>query len=744
MKKLIFVFVVGLILIALQGQLKAQTWNTTGNAGTTPGTNFIGTTDAKDFVFKTNGVEKGRVKSNGLWQFGAAGNIAKIDSAGNLTFAGTSAYKVAGNKYAFQYSGNPNYGLFFNSTSLLYEFRTSTALPIFSIGANSGNGIFTGNLKIGAYTLPATDGTSGQVLKSNGLGVLTWSADIGTSYSAGTGINIAAGVISNTGDTNAGDDLTTASTAGGDVSGLFSALSVNKIKGVTVSATSPTNTQVLKYNSATTSWEPATDANTTYTAGTGLTLTSTTFYNNLSTGVAGGQNIFGGTAAGNNLILNSTTNATKGNIYFGSSSVYDEVNGRLGIGTTTPSSTFAIGANKLNASGADGDLSFSDDLGSITFAVADVTNSPMIQMFASGTNNGDRMVVAHSSAFPTWGLQYQDGADKFNFIGGQYNPLTVDLANNRVGIGTNTPLSPLHIYSGTAVSLSSTGYFLIGVPTSSNIVMDNAVIQSRYNGAGATLYLNYYGGGTRIGSPIDDMVDISDNGNVGIGTYSSSQKVNIQGLTTSTDNVLYVKGNYSGGNSDVVGINCVSQISDGFGIGITTTGGYKGIIATANAGAYTGSAFGVIGTSNGTAGTRYGVYGTASGGTINWAGYFYGNTYATTMAIGTTTSATGYTLSVNGKLICTEARVATFATWPDFVFKKDYHLMPIKELEKNIISENHLPGIPSATEIECEGFDLGDMQAKLLLKIEELSLYVIDLNKQNEELKARIDKLENK
>ncbi len=170
--------------------LSAQTWSTTGNAGTTPGTNFIGTTDAKDFVFKTNATEKGRVKTNGLWQFGATTNLAKIDSGGNLSFAGSAGYKVAGNKYAFQYSGNPNYGLFFNSTSLLYEFRTSTALSVFSIGANSGNGIFKGNLKVGAYTLPATDGASGQVLKTNGAGVLTWSADnTGGGSGASTSLN---------------------------------------------------------------------------------------------------------------------------------------------------------------------------------------------------------------------------------------------------------------------------------------------------------------------------------------------------------------------------------------------------------------------------------------------------------------------------------------------------------------------------------------------------------------------------
>ncbi len=198
----IFVFAFAINYSAL-----SQSWLTSGNTGTVPGTNFIGTTDAKDFVFKTNSTEKGRVKSNGLWQFGASGNLAKIDSAGNLSFAGTAGYKVGGNKYAFQYSANPNYGLFFNLTGLQYEFRTSTALSVFSIGVNNGNGIFKGTLKVGAYTLPSTDGTNGQVLKSNGAGILTWQNDnsggtVGWDLTGNAGTNAAINFIGTTDNTS--------------------------------------------------------------------------------------------------------------------------------------------------------------------------------------------------------------------------------------------------------------------------------------------------------------------------------------------------------------------------------------------------------------------------------------------------------------------------------------------------------------------------------------------------------------
>ena len=114
------------------------------------------------------------------------------------------------------------------------------------------------------------------------------------------------------------------------------------------------------------------------------------------------------------------------------------------------------------------------------------------------------------------------------------------------------------------------------------------------------------------------------------------------------------------------------------------------------------------------------------------------------VTIGTYTPATGYKLSVNGKAIFTEARVQLNASWPDYVFKKNYKLSSLPELEKSIILYQHLPNIPSAAEAEKSGIDLGDMNRRLLEKIEELTLYIIDLNKKIEQQNKRILLLENK
>ncbi|MGK6343252.1 cell wall anchor protein [Chryseobacterium sp. DT-3] len=81
--------------------------------------------------------------------------------------------------------------------------------------------------------------------------------------------------------------------------------------------------------------------------------------------------------------------------------------------------------------------------------------------------------------------------------------------------------------------------------------------------------------------------------------------------------------------------------------------------------------------------------------------------------------------------------------WADYVFKKDYKLCTLDEVEKHIQEKGHLPNIPSAKEVEKEGINLGEMDAKLLEKIEELTLYSIEQNKQIQELKQQVQQLLN-
>ncbi len=105
------------------------------------------------------------------------------------------------------------------------------------------------------------------------------------------------------------------------------------------------------------------------------------------------------------------------------------------------------------------------------------------------------------------------------------------------------------------------------------------------------------------------------------------------------------------------------------------------------------------------------------------------------VTIGTTTPATGYILSVDGKAIATEVRVELTGNWPDYVFDEDYQLPSLETLETSLKKDKHLPGIPSAEAVKKDGIMLGEMQTKMMEKIEELTLYIISLQKQIDELK---------
>jgi Leucine-rich repeat (LRR) protein len=103
----------------------------------------------------------------------------------------------------------------------------------------------------------------------------------------------------------------------------------------------------------------------------------------------------------------------------------------------------------------------------------------------------------------------------------------------------------------------------------------------------------------------------------------------------------------------------------------------------------------------------------------------------------------GFRLSVNGKIRASDIiKVYPQTQWSDFVFDKGYKLRPLTEVESFIKTNGHLPEIPSAKEVAKEGIDLGAMDAKLLQKVEELTLYIIKMNEGMSDLNRKIEKLE--
>lgn len=110
-----------------------------------------------------------------------------------------------------------------------------------------------------------------------------------------------------------------------------------------------------------------------------------------------------------------------------------------------------------------------------------------------------------------------------------------------------------------------------------------------------------------------------------------------------------------------------------------------------------------------------------------------------------TSNPNGYKLAVAGTAIAQKVKVtAAAASWPDYVFHKEYVLPSLQEVAAYIAIHQHLPEIPSAAEIEKNGQDLGEMNKQLLKKVEELTLYIIQQQKETEGLKERVKALEKK
>lgn len=102
----------------------------------------------------------------------------------------------------------------------------------------------------------------------------------------------------------------------------------------------------------------------------------------------------------------------------------------------------------------------------------------------------------------------------------------------------------------------------------------------------------------------------------------------------------------------------------------------------------------------------------------------------------------GYKLAVAGSAVAESVTVKLQGAWPDYVFDKEYQLPSLSETEKSIKENGHLLGIPSAADVKTNGIDLGEMNAKLLQKIEELTLHLIEKDKQLSSQELRLNKIE--
>jgi hypothetical protein len=150
------------------------------------------------------------------------------------------------------------------------------------------------------------------------------------------------------------------------------------------------------------------------------------------------------------------------------------------------------------------------------------------------------------------------------------------------------------------------------------------------------------------------------------------------------------------------------------------------------------------------------IWGYAPVAANHYAGYFDGNvdikSGVVTIGDGTLCTPTGYKLFVEQGILTEKVKVAVNCStaWADYVFANDYKLKPLSEVESFINENKHLPNVPSASELVKEGLDLGKMQATQMEKIEELTLYLIEMKKEinalqneNQSLKVLVSQSKN-
>lgn len=390
------------------------------------------------------------------------------------------------------------------------------------------------------------------------------------------------------------------------------------------------------------------------------------------------------------------------NIYFNG--------GNVGIGSSIPSEKLYIynGQIKLNRTSAfDNSVLFNMPAAAVT------GEHEGLKFSLAGTEKA--FIGYTSTSLGTAGNYLRlSGADI------NANDLIINSSGN-VGIGMNTPAAKLDVEG----SVRARSNLLVDGISSLNIVSTTGNIYTKTLIANTSIEINEQNAILQLKSGSDEKGYFQISGdNVRLGTNSGNSNGNLIMRMNGTDRAILTN-------------------TGNFGMGTSVPQGRLHVAGRSYMNNGTGEALGIDGTnpfiqfySGGTARffmQQNGAHLTLAAATGNSTGRLILN--GSQVTIGQITPATGYKLSIEGKAICTELKVQLQGSWPDYVFHNKYELMPLNELHQFIKTNNHLPNIPAAEELEKNGMEVGEMQRKMMEKIEELTLYIIDLQTQVDQLK---------
>ncbi|HEU4555609.1 MAG TPA: hypothetical protein VFS25_22375 [Chitinophaga sp.] len=309
-------------------------------------------------------------------------------------------------------------------------------------------------------------------------------------------------------------------------------------------------------------------------------------------------------------------------------------------------------------------------------------------------------------------IDYTTDTDQVMYLDGNGNlGIKGNITNSgNVGVGTSAPVVKLSVW-GPA---------------------DNDAAISLQSGSNSRFYLQQGSNLLKIGGLTpggDGVINVASTGYVGIGIPNPNTKLTLQEVITDT---------YAPSSSTSVFPNGIIQNITNES-GVNETAALMRFTIKHSSGVYPIAYIGAIATSASASNAAF-VIGQRTAL----------NAYSERLRIDTngnvgigTTDSKGYKQAVAGDMIAEKIKVKQQSAWPDYVFADQYQLPSLQEVEQFVKTNKHLPDMPTAEEVKKEGMDVEEMNRKLLQKVEELTLYVIELKKETTLLKQQLQEVRN-